>query len=201
VREALVVARESEQGDKRLVAYVIPTSDERPTTSNEDPASSFMAYRSSLQGELRAFLKATLPDYMVPSVFVLLERLPLSPNGKVDRKALPTQEGSRAEPGGRFEAPRTPVEETVAGLVAQVLGIERVGIHDNFFDLGGHSLLATKMVSRLRETFAIDLPLRSLFESPTVAGLAEHVEAVQWAAQETLVLPDNTEEDRQEGEL
>jgi surfactin family lipopeptide synthetase A len=155
VREAVVVVREDVPGDVRLVAFVV--SDREPAPPSR---------------ELRAFLQAKLPDYMIPSVFIRLDALPLTPNGKVDRRALPAPDQARPAPEDAFVAPRTPVEEELARIWAQVLGLERVGIHDNFFALGGHSLLATRVVSRLRDTFHTELPLRSLFEAPTVAGLA-----------------------------
>jgi len=122
--------------------------------------------------ELRAYLKEKLPDFMIPSVFVFLENLPLSPNGKVDRKALPEPDMSQHVSEEIFVAPRTPIEEVLTGIWSEVLGIERIGIHDNFFELGGHSLLATQVISRLRNAFQVQLSLRSLFEHPTIAGLA-----------------------------
>ena len=133
--------------------------------------------------ELRRFLKEKLPDHMVPAVFVLLDALPLLPNGKIDRRALPAPDRSRPELDKAFVAPRTPTEELLAEIWTQLLDIERVGIHDNFFDLGGHSLLATQVVSRMREAFQVEIPLRRLFEVPTVAGLAESIEAARRAGQ------------------
>ncbi|MCA1615652.1 MAG: amino acid adenylation domain-containing protein [Acidobacteria bacterium] len=124
---------------------------------------------------LRAHLEQRLPDYMVPSAFVVLDSLPLNANGKVDRRALPAPDALRPELEESYVAPRGAVEEQVAAVWRQVLGTERVGIHDNFFDLGGHSLIATQIVSRLCDAFAMELPLRQLFESPTVAGLAAAV--------------------------
>jgi acyl carrier protein len=112
----------------------------------------------------------------VPSAFVLLDALPLTPNGKVDRQALPIPDRTTCKPKEVFVAPRTPVEEVLAGIWAAVLGLEQVGIHDNFFELGGHSLKATQVMSRLRHTFQVELPLRTLFEMPTIAGLAEAIE-------------------------
>jgi acyl carrier protein len=112
---------------------------------------------------------------MVPSAFVRLDALPLSPNGKIDRKALPPPDRAGAESDSTYVAPRTPVEEAVAAVWAEVLGLPRVGAHDNFFDLGGHSLLATQVISRLRQSFPVDLPLRRLFEQPTVATLARAI--------------------------
>ncbi|HEX2092011.1 MAG TPA: condensation domain-containing protein, partial [Longimicrobiaceae bacterium] len=124
--------------------------------------------------ELRGYLGERLPEYMIPAVWVVLEALPLTPNGKLDRGALPLPEGTG---GGAHVAPRTPTEERLAGIWAEVLGVERVGVHDDFFALGGHSLVATRVISRAREAFRVELPLRALFEAPTVAGLGERVDA------------------------
>ena len=151
VGEAVVIAREDARGDKTLVAYVVNHEDVPPS-------------------ELRSFLKGKLPEYMLPSAIVVLDRLPLSPNGKLDRKALPAPEYRSEE---AFVAPRTPNEQTLAAIWAEVLKLEKIGIHDNFFDLGGHSLLATQVISRVRKTFELDIPLRALFELPTVAELAK----------------------------
>ncbi len=159
VREVVVTAREDVPGDKRLVAYIVPHPAHSPTA-----------------GELRAYLKERLPDYMVPSAFVPVWEMPLTPNGKVDRKALPAPEYGRSEEDSDYVGPRTPVEEEMARIWASVLGVECVSVHDNFFDIGGHSLGATQIISRLREAFHVELPLRNLFETPTVAGLAESVE-------------------------
>jgi amino acid adenylation domain-containing protein len=132
--------------------------------------------------ELRAFLRARLPEHMVPALFVTLAALPLTANGKIDRQALGAQRPRPATAGvAGFVAPRNPAEELLAGIWEAVLGVEGVGAHDNFFDLGGHSLLATQMVSRMREAFAVELPLRTLFEAPTVAGLAVRVEEARRA--------------------
>ena len=160
VREAIVLAPEDGSGEKRLVAYVSAEGETRPSAS-----------------ELRGFLKDKLPEHMVPAVFVLLEAFPLTANGKVDRHALPTPDGQRPELDEAFVAGRTPTEELLAEIWAQVLGVERVGIYDNFFQLGGHSLLATQVVSRIRQAFRVEMPLRRLFEAPTVAGLAETIDA------------------------
>ncbi|HEU0077009.1 MAG TPA: amino acid adenylation domain-containing protein, partial [Longimicrobiaceae bacterium] len=157
VREAVVAVREDTPGGKRLVAYVVPEEDARVT-----PA------------ELRAQLAARLPEYMVPGAYVVLEQLPLNANGKVDRRALPAPEQDSA---AAHVAPRTAAEEVLAGIWAEVLGVERVGVEANFFELGGHSLLATQVVSRARQTFAVEVPLRALFEAPSVAALAGRIEA------------------------
>jgi amino acid adenylation domain-containing protein len=172
VREAVVLAREDAPGEKRLVAYVVAERESLPTTT-----------------DLRHFLMEKLPEHMVPAVFVLLEALPLMPNGKVDRRALPSPDRSRPELAKAYVAPRTPTEELLAEIWAQLLDLERVGIHDNFFDLGGHSLLATQVVSRIRETFQVEIPLRRLFEVPTVAGLAESIEAARQAGPNLLAPP------------
>ncbi|MFZ5918977.1 MAG: amino acid adenylation domain-containing protein [Chloroflexota bacterium] len=165
LRQAVVQAVEVALGDKRLVAYVVPNRETEPTP-----------------GDLRRFLQERLPDYMVPSTFVFLQTLPLTPNGKVDRAALPEPDWSRREVEGEYVPPRTPVEEVLTGIWSKVLGVVRAGVHDNFFELGGHSLLATQLVSRVRAAFQIDLPLRKVFESPTVAALAEQIEVARRAA-------------------
>ncbi|HEU4507241.1 MAG TPA: amino acid adenylation domain-containing protein [Pyrinomonadaceae bacterium] len=159
VRDAIVIAREDVPGDKRLVAYVVAAQQPEPSIS-----------------ELRKPLQEKLPEYMMPAAFVLLDKLPLTSNGKIDRRALPAPEHSRSRNGDSYVAPRTPTEERLAAIWAEVLKQERIGIHDNFFELGGHSLLATQMVLRVRDAFQIELPLRRLFESATVAGLAQEVE-------------------------
>ncbi len=168
VREVAVVVREDDPGDKRLVAYVV---------LGEGGAVD--------AGVLRAKLSESLPDYMVPSVFVMLDELPLTPNGKVDRRALPVPERS----GDGYVAPRTPAEEMLAEIFADVLRVERVGVSENFFELGGHSLLATRVVSRVRTVFGVEVALRALFEQPTVAGLSEEVERLLRAGDATEVPP------------
>ena len=154
----MVLVREDEPNQKRLVAYVVSKQEARPTES-----------------DLRNFLAQKLPNYMVPAAFVLLETLPRTSHGKVNRRALPMPDQNRPELHDAFVAPRTPVEETLASIWAGVLKLDQVGIHDNFFELGGHSLLAIQVISRIRDAFKIDLPLRSLFEAPTIYGLAQRV--------------------------
>ena len=161
VWESVVVVREDEPGNKRLVAYVVSQVAQAPTTA-----------------ELRSFLKEKLPDYMIPNAIVILESLPLTSNGKIDRRSLPVPE-SRTGIEESLVAPRTPVEEKLAQIWAKVLRVEQVGIHDNFFELGGHSLLATQLVSRIRTSFKVELPLRSLFAAPTVAELAPSIQQLQ----------------------
>jgi len=156
IREVVVMAREDVPGDKRLVAYIVPDGDYIPSVS-----------------ELRGHLNKKLPEYMVPNAFVMLEKFPITPNGKVDRRALPAPEYTRPELEETYVAPRTPVEQSLAEIWADVLGVERVGVNDNFFELGGHSLLAVRLFVRIRKWAGIDLPLAILFRSPTVRGLAE----------------------------
>jgi len=162
VKKAVVLTRQRAPNrstpavDKYLAAYVVPHQD------------SSLSIRA-----LRSFLKERLPDYMVPSAWVMLERLPLTPSGKVDRSALPLPEATRPELNGAFVAPCTAVEEWLAGVWQEVLGLERVGVDDNFFELGGHSLLAVQVISRLQSAFQADVPLRCLFEAPTVRELSQ----------------------------
>jgi len=156
VREAVVVAREDSLGDKRLVAYLVVEADGRLT-----------------EAQLRGFLKQKLPEYMAPGSWIFLDALPLTPNGKVDHRALPVPERSPAHSEREYVAPRNHIEEVIANIWAEALGVERVSVESNFFELGGHSLLATQIVARLREAFRTELLLRSLFESPTIAGMAE----------------------------
>ena len=160
VRQAVVLARAERGGsEKRLVAYVVMEGDGEGAST-----------------ELRSYLRERLPVYMVPSAYVVLTEMPLTPNGKVDRKALLAFESRQPASDDSYVAPRNTVEETMANIWADVLEVERVGIHDNFFDLGGHSLLATQIMSRLRDALQVELQLRSLFESPTIAELAQAIE-------------------------
>jgi SagB-type dehydrogenase family enzyme len=130
----------------------------------------------SLEEQLRAYLPQKLPDYMLPTTYILLEALPLTANGKVDRRALPVPDLARRSPETGFVTPRTATETALAGIWAEILAVEQTGIHDNFFEQGGNSLLATRLVARLRQTFPVDIPLRAFFESPTVAGLAQAID-------------------------
>ncbi len=189
VHESVVLLREDTPGDKRLVAYVVPGG---------GPGSNGSALRVS---ELRDFLSRTLPAYMLPTVFVPLAELPRSPGGKVYRRALPRPDYTPPERDAG-EGPRTPTEAAIARIWAEVLRQERVGIHANFFELGGHSLLATVLISRVRAELRVELPLRSLFEAPTVAGLAADIARRQEKAgsdQATLLqeLEDLSEEEAQ----
>ncbi|HEX3528277.1 MAG TPA: amino acid adenylation domain-containing protein, partial [Thermoanaerobaculia bacterium] len=172
VLEAVVIVREDEPGDQRLVAYVVAAEG-----------------GSQLVAELRLLVQQHLPQYMLPSAFVALASLPVTANGKLDRRALPRPEKARSE--RPLAAPRNPVEEVLVGIWSEVLGVEEIGIEDNFFELGGHSLLATQVVSRAAKVFGVELPLRLLFEVPTVAGLSAGMErtAGLWGAAPPVIEP------------
>ena len=165
VAQAVVLARADGPGGNRLVAYVVAATDQTVD-----------------QAKLRAHLSSTLPDYMVPSAFVVLDRLPLTSNAKLDRKALPAPDVTPAV----MRAPRTPQEEILCALFAEVLGLQQVGADDNFFTLGGHSLLATRLISRIRASLDVELPIRALFEAPTVEALAQRLHEAE-AARPALV--------------
>ena len=163
VRECVVLAREDNPGLRLLVAYLVGLvgtgSDTAPDT-----------------GALRTFLAQRLPDYRVPAAFVVLEALPLSSNGKVDRKALPAPDRARRERQGEIIAPRTPTEEILADIWKELLNLEQLSVEDGFFELGGHSLLANQVLARVHQTFGVDLPLREVFKRPTIAGLGELID-------------------------
>jgi amino acid adenylation domain-containing protein len=170
VRETVVLAREDARGERRLVAYVVTGAGGPP------PA------------ELRQFLGRSLPDYMVPDTIVPLPALPLTPNGKIDRRALPVPAPMSADRQATYVAPRSEAERVVADIYADVLGLDKVGIQDGFFDLGGHSLTATRAIARIRETFGVQVQVRTIFEIVTVAAMAEHVERLRDGGREELVL-------------
>jgi amino acid adenylation domain-containing protein len=176
VKESVVVTGERDSlGEKQLVGYIVSTQDSVASLS-----------------DLRGFLREKLPDYMIPSLFVFLNALPLTSNGKIDRSNLPPPDDSRTTLDQGFVEPRTEIEELVAQSWREVLKLDKIGVYDNFFELGGHSLLATRVVARLRKNFSIDLPLRRIFEMPTIAGLARTVETVLRTGQEierTPILP------------
>jgi acyl carrier protein len=160
VRAVVVLAREENTGEKRLAAYVVL----------QEPAPG--------EGELREYLKQRLPDYMVPAVFVALERLPLTSHGKIDRTALPMPDAANTMRDEAGADSLNDIEKTVAGLLASLLKVDKVDAQANFFDLGGHSLLGTQIIARIRDAFGVDLPLRKIFESPTVAELSAEIEHV-----------------------
>jgi len=182
VEDAVVTARLDTQGNQRLVGYVMPA--QRPTVTH-----------------LRRELEQRLPASLIPSVFVMLDALPQLPNGKIDRRALPAPSGERPELDTPLVAPRTPVELTLARIWAEVLGLNQVGIHDNFFELGGHSLLAMQFLSRLRNIPGIELPVRAVFERPTVAELARSIDAIDQGIEKVTAFPSTASSDREEFEL
>ncbi|MCC5601619.1 non-ribosomal peptide synthetase [Nostoc favosum] len=158
IQEVAVVAREVQSGNKQLVAYFVPHLGKKPTNS-----------------ELRSYLKEQLPEYMVPSVFMSIDTLPLLPNGKLNRNTLPAPESLCSELAVTYEAPRSKVERAIANVWQEVLHLEKVGINDNFFDLGGHSLLMVQVNSRLREIFNRDLSVVEMFQNPTINSLAQYL--------------------------
>ncbi|HEY0735573.1 MAG TPA: amino acid adenylation domain-containing protein, partial [Herpetosiphonaceae bacterium] len=220
-RETIVMVREDQPGDQRLVAYVVKNLEPRPQNLEQinkgtkeqksttaplllpqprlKPAEvrgkglgdeGLLTHRGEgLTATLRTFLAQRLPSYMVPSAFVVLDALPLTPNGKLDRAALPVPSEVQPEHAESYVAPRTPTEELLAGIWAEVLGVARVSTRANFFALGGHSLLATRVIAQVRSAFQIDLPLTSLFESPTVADMAQQIEAAVHVRQALTIPP------------
>jgi amino acid adenylation domain-containing protein len=159
VREAVVLVGKDSEDSQRIVAYLVPQKEQTLTIP-----------------ELRNFLESKLPSYMIPGAFVILDALPLTPNGKVDRKALLIPELTQISLSDII-LPSTPIENLLAGIWAEILGIEKIGINHNFFELGGHSLIATRVISRIRQVFQVELPLRYLFEKPTIAGLAKEIDS------------------------
>ncbi|HZN08101.1 MAG TPA: amino acid adenylation domain-containing protein, partial [Pyrinomonadaceae bacterium] len=168
IQQAKVVAHDEPGGSKRLVAYIVPQKTDASDGNGADVFS---------PSKLREFLKGRLPEYMVPSAWMTLERMPLTVNNKVDLRALPSPDNLRPELEETFVAARTQTEATVTEIWMEVLQLDKVGVTDDFFELGGHSLLATQVISRTREVFHVEVPLRLLFETPTVAGFAKGVEA------------------------
>jgi amino acid adenylation domain-containing protein len=170
VRQATVVVQDEQGPGKRLVAYFVPANAEKINT-----------------GELRTYLKDRLPGYMVPFLFMEIAELPLTSNGKVDRKALPIPEMDQN--ATNYSAPRTVTEEILCSIWIQVLNVQQLGVEDNFFALGGHSLLATQLVSRVRKVFLLEVPLRTVFEAPTITGMAEWIERERLNATQNLIPP------------
>jgi acyl carrier protein len=161
VAECVVIVREATPGDRRLAAYI--------RAGVEPP----------LPNELQAFLRSKLPEYMLPSAYEVLDSFPMSPSGKVDRRALALRRAGPIGLSRNYVAPQTPIEEELASIWQKVLGVERVGVEDNFFELGGHSLMVTQVVSRVRESFGVEVPLGKVFDAPTIACLAAVVAELQ----------------------
>ena len=172
VRNAVVVMRDTEGGDKRLVAYLTVNPEQAPAV-----------------GDIKRYLKERLPEYMTPTSYVMMEEFPLTPSGKVDRRALPAPDPASAGTDERFVGPRTPVEELLVGIWMEVLRAGQVGINDNFFELGGHSLLATQVISRVRKVMRVELSVREIFLRPTIAELARQVDAIRTAGSQMPPLP------------
>jgi amino acid adenylation domain-containing protein/non-ribosomal peptide synthase protein (TIGR01720 family) len=182
VQQAIVIARVDIPGNKRLVAYVVTQDD------------------SINSNQLRVDLKQKLPEYMIPSAFVFLESFPLTPNGKINRNTLPAPDGEITRTD-EYIPPNTEVEVILTNIWQEVLLKEKIGIHDNFFELGGHSLLATQVISELRDAFEVELPLRTLFEAPTVAELSDRIETLQWAKQQLPASQTDKTSDYKKGRL
>jgi len=193
VKETVVLATEDNLGNQSLVAYLVL---ETETTVSSNPEVS----ETQTIKKLKQYLQEQLPEYMLPSGFVILSQLPLTPSGKIDRKALLVLDvvsGVLTE----YVAPQTETQKALAQIWAEVLGIGKIGIHDNFFDLGGHSLMATQVVSRIRQTFDIEFPLRKIFESSTVESISKYIDTCIWAAKTYPITQDNTAKKRTQGVL
>jgi len=184
VNQATVIAKENTSGDTALVAYFVPKSEPAPTVTS-----------------LRNFLTQKLPDYMIPSVFVMLDTLPLTSTGTVDRKALPAPGSSRPDLDSPFMSPRTPLEEKLSQFWAEVLSLEQVGIHDSFIELGGHSLGIARLVSKIRDVFDVALTPRNVFEVPTVARLAALIDTLKWTKRTADPSTNNLGDDEEIGTL
>lgn len=183
VKQGVVIVRQDLPGDARLVAYLVP-------------ADSLGADAR----ELRQFLRKKLPDYMIPQHFVELDALPRTPNGKINRKALPKPDaGMHAD--DNYREPTTPIEKELAAIWANILGIKKVGADDSFFDLGGHSVLAMQVVSAVRDSLSVDLPLRTMFEAPVLTDLAQNIEALQFACSAKKGSSETSSYEREEIEL
>ena len=169
VKASVLVAREDANSDKRLVAYVVLNSESQPSA-----------------GELRRFVGHELPEYMVPAVFVILDALPLTEHGKIDRNALPSPDSNNTLRDQSFAAPRTPIEQQLAAILCCLLTLDRVSIHDNFFFLGGHSLLGTQLIAQIRGAFGVEVALRTLFDTPTIADLSSEIERLIFAKIEAM---------------
>src|SRR5205823_338575 len=169
VVSSAVIARGDADQEKRLAAYIVTANGERPSSN-----------------KLRNFLARELPDYMVPGIFVQIDALPLTSNGKVDRNMLPEPTAANTLRDEEFIAPRTPVEKKLSAILSSLLNLNEVSVNDNFFLLGGHSLLGTQLLARIRSTFGVDLTLRALFESPTIAELGSEIESLIFARVENM---------------
>ncbi|MCB0015318.1 MAG: hypothetical protein KDE34_25550, partial [Anaerolineales bacterium] len=177
VKEGVVTAQDDPSGDKRLVAYIIPQPGQEPTTA-----------------ALREYLAESLPAYMVPTLFVSLTEWPLTPNGKIDRRALPAPNEAGLGSAESYVAPRNEIESGIVAIWSELLGLDKIGVEDNFFELGGHSLLATQIIARVNKQFAVNVPLPLMFANPIIANLAEQVATAR------LLSDDNIDEEDEERE-
>ncbi len=184
IREAVVIAREETSGDKRLVAYVVQNQQDQSEDARRDDNRA----TNRLLADLRARLSGQLPDYMLPSAFVVLDALPLTPSGKLDRRALPAPDRD-AVVTRQYEAPQGETEHAIAAIWSGLLGVSPIGRHDHFFELGGHSLLATQVAAKLRASLSVDVPLKALFEYSTLATLAAHIQVAPHDADSDVPLP------------
>jgi amino acid adenylation domain-containing protein len=176
VKQAIAIVREDRPNDKTLVGYFVPDLENGQAADHQVSV-------------LREFLKARLPDYMVPTRFMVLDAMPLTPNGKIDRRALPTPDLSNIQLDTEFVPPSNPIEKKLANIWADILGVERVGIHDNFFELGGHSLLALRLFAKMEQVFGRTFSLATLFEAPTVKDLSDIIDQKQSLASESCLVP------------
>jgi amino acid adenylation domain-containing protein len=181
VREVAVIQREDSAGEKRVVAYVVMREGEEGSV-----------------GEVVKYIRERVPEYMVPGAVVKMEQMPMTANGKLDRRALPEPDRAGLERQVTYEPPRTPTEEVLAEICSRAIGIDRVGIFDNFFQIGGHSLAAVRVIAQVCEAFHIDLPLSTLFQTPTIAALGERLDTIGWLAKGRVQI---AEGDREEAEL
>jgi acyl carrier protein len=181
VKEGVVLAVGEPRGNRQLAAYVVFEEGRKEIAGNSVNGNAESA-RNEQTAALRAFLSKKLPEYMLPSIIVVLDRLPLSSNGKVNRQALPLP-GDSPQAERKVTAPRNPLEEQLTGIWKELLARDRIGIDDSFFEIGGDSVLAIQLINRIRDVFGIDIPLRQFFEDATIAAMAEYVETFNWAAQ------------------
>src|SRR5262249_46546205 len=164
-REAVVIASDEELGNKRLMAFIVPNFE------REDGGLTELSVKN-----LRVYLRERLPDYMIPTKFTIVDSIPLTPNGKIDRRRLSELEDGSMPLGPELVAPRTAVEEILVGIFEDVLKLDRVGIYDDFFEIGGHSLLATQVMSRVSNTFGVEIGVRTVLEEATIKGLSRRIE-------------------------
>jgi acyl carrier protein len=180
------------------IGYVEPPSPQPDEAGIKRLAAYYVSEKPLTVAELREHLAKELPDYMLPTYFIRLDKLPLTSNGKVDRRALPAFSHETIQPASDFMPPRTETEKALAAIWSELLNVQHIGVDDDFFDLGGQSLVAIKAVSRIRDVFGVDVALRNLFERPTVAGLAEVIDGLSWVTQAKTPASPGSAQDREE---